>query len=139
MGLILPYTAVYMPVPLFILYATFMKIPTTIEESAYLDGANRLTIFTRLFLPLGRAGLVSAVIISFINCWGEFLFALTLTSNLKSTTLSIGILLVNYEEQSWSMGIMSAVMILSVIIPLTLYLILRRHFVEGLLAGSIKG
>lgn len=137
-GLILPYTAVYMPIPLFILYNTFLRIPSELEESAYIDGANRLQIFW-LFLPLAKAGLVAAALITFLNCWGEFLYALILTTKRATTTLPIGILLVNDQEQSWALGPMSAIMILSIIIPMVLYLVLQKYFVRGMTEGAIKG
>lgn len=137
-GLILPYVAVYMPLPLFILYNHFLRIPGELEESAYIDGANRLQIFW-LFLPLVKAGLVAAALITFLNCWGEFLFALILTTKRSTTTLPIGILLINDEEQSWALGPMSAIMLLSIIIPMLLYLFLQKYFVRGMTEGAIKG
>jgi len=138
-GLILPYTAVYMPIPLFILYATFLKIPTELEESAKIDGCNRFSIYLKIFLPLSRGGLVSAGIISFLNCWGEFLYALILTSKRSSTTLPIGILMIKNEEQAWELGPLSSIIILSIIIPVTLYMIFQKYFIKGLMEGSLKG
>jgi len=138
-GLILPYTAVYMPVPLFIIYASFLKIPKEMEDSAYIDGCNRFVIYYKIFLPLSVGGLVAAGIISFLNCWGEFLYALILNTKRRATTLPIGIMMINQEEQSWALGPMSAVMVLSIIIPMTLYFVLQRYFIQGLMEGSLKG
>ena len=138
-GLILPYTAVYMPVPLFIIYASFLKIPKEMEDSAYIDGCNRFVIYYKIFLPLSTGGLVAAGIISFLNCWGEFLYALILNTKRRATTLPIGIMMINQEEQSWALGPMSAVMVLSIIVPMTLYFVLQRYFIQGLMEGSLKG
>jgi ABC-type glycerol-3-phosphate transport system permease component len=138
-GLILPYTAVYMPVPLFIIYASFLKIPSELEDSARIDGCSRFAIYYRIFLPLGVGGMVAAGIISFLNCWGEFLYALILNTKRRATTLPIGIMMINQEEQSWALGPMSAVMVLSIIIPMTLYFIMQRYFIQGLMEGSLKG
>lgn len=138
-GLILPYSAVYMPIPLFIIYSTFLKIPTELEESAIIDGCSRFMIYRKIFLPLAVGGLVAAGIITFLSCWGEFLFALILTTKRSATTLSIGIMKINEEEQAWALGQMSAVMILSIIIPFSLYVVFQRYFIKGLMEGSIKG
>lgn len=138
-GLILPYSAVYMPIPLFIIYSTFLKIPTELEESAIIDGCSRFVIYRKIFLPLAVGGLVAAGIITFLSCWGEFLFALILTTKRSATTLSIGIMKINEEEQAWALGQMSAVMILSIIIPFSLYVVFQRYFIKGLMEGSIKG
>ncbi len=138
-GLILPYSAVYMPIPLFIIYSTFLKIPTELEESAIIDGCSRFIIYRKIFLPLAVGGLVAAGIITFLSCWGEFLFALILTTKRSATTLSIGIMKINEEEQAWALGPMSAVMILSIIIPFCLYMVFLRYFIKGLMEVSIKG
>jgi ABC-type glycerol-3-phosphate transport system permease component len=139
LGLILPYTAVYLPVPLFIMFNNFLQVPTELEESAYIDGAGRYQIFLKIFIPLIKGGLVAAGIISFINCWGEFLYALILNTKRSATTLPIGIMMINDEEQAWALGPMSAVMILSIIIPMSLYMIFQKNFIKGLMEGSVKG
>ena len=139
LGLILPYTAVYLPVPLFIMYNNFLKVPTELEESAYIDGATRLQIFMKIFIPLIQGGLVAAGIITFINCWGEFLYALILNTKRSATTLPIGIMMINDEEQAWALGPMSAVMMLSIIIPMSLYMVFQKNFIKGLMEGSVKG
>ena len=138
LGLILPYTAVYMPIPLFIMYSSFIKIPKELEESAYIDGASILQVY-RCFLPLAKGGLVSGGIIAFIYIWGEFLFSLILNTRETSMTLPIGIMSVNTEQQAWALGPLSAVIVLSIIIPISLYLSVQQYFVKGLMEGSIKG
>ena len=139
LGLILPYTAVYMPVPLFIIYSSFLRIPGELEDAARIDGCGRFFIYSRIFLPISVGGMVAAGIVAFLNCWGEFTLALILNTKRSATTLPIGIMMVNQEEQAWALGPMSAVMILSVILPMTLYFSLQRYFVRGLMEGSIKG
>jgi ABC-type glycerol-3-phosphate transport system permease component len=138
-GLIMPYTAVYMPVPLFIIYASFLRVPGELEDAAKIDGCTRFFVYSRIFLPLSVGGMVAAGIVAFLNCWGEFPLALILNTKRSATTLPIGIMLVNAEEQAWALGPMSAVMILSIILPMTLYFSLQRYFVRGLMEGSLKG
>jgi ABC-type glycerol-3-phosphate transport system permease component len=138
-GLIMPYTAVYMPVPLFIIYASFLRVPGELEDAAKIDGCGRFFVYSRIFVPLSVGGMVAAGIVAFLNCWGEFPLALILNTKRSATTLPIGIMLVNAEEQAWALGPMSAVMILSIILPMTLYFSLQRYFVRGLMEGSLKG
>ncbi len=139
LGLILPYTAVYMPVPLFIMYGSFLRIPGELEDAAKIDGCGRFYVYSRIFLPISVGGMVAAGIVAFLNCWGEFTLALILNTKRSATTLPIGIMMVNQEEQAWALGPMSAVMILSVVLPMTLYFSMQRHFVRGLMEGSLKG
>lgn len=138
-GLILPYISVFMPIPLFILYGTFLRIPRDLEEAAIIDGCGRLSIYKNVFLPLSTGGLISAGIITFLFSWGEFLYALILNTKYKGTTLPIGIMLINFEEASWALGPVSAVLVLSIIVPMTLYFIMQRHFIRGMMEGAIKG
>ena len=138
-GLILPYVSVFLPIPVFILYGTFLRIPKDLEEAAIIDGCRRITIYRRIFLPLSTGGLISSAIITFLLCWGEFLYALILNTKYKGTTLPIGIMLVNFEEASFALGPISAVLILSIFVPITLYFILQQHFVKGMMEGAIKG
>lgn len=139
LGLILPYTAVYMPVPLFIIYSSFLRIPVELEDAARIDGCGRFFIYSRIFLPISASGMVAAGIVAFLHCWGEFTLALILNTKRSATTLPIGIMMVNQEEQAWALGPMSAVMILSVILPMALYFSMQRYFVRGLMEGSLKG
>jgi ABC-type glycerol-3-phosphate transport system permease component len=138
-GLILPYVSVFLPIPVFILYGTFLKIPKDLEEAATIDGCKRIGIYWRIFLPLSTGGLISSAIITFLLCWGEFLYALILNTKYRGTTLPIGIMLVNFEEASFALGPISAVIVLSIVIPMALYFILQRYFVKGMLEGAIKG
>jgi ABC-type glycerol-3-phosphate transport system permease component len=139
LGLILPYVSVFIPIPLFILYGTFLKVPRDLEEAAIIDGCKRLSIYRNVFLPLSTGGLISAAIITFLFAWGEFLYALILNTKYKGTTLPIGIMLINFEEASWALGPVSAVLVLSIFIPITLYFILQRYFIQGMMEGAIKG
>lgn len=67
MGIILP--AVFSTLPVFLMYRFFRQIPEAILESARLDGAGELRIFFFIGLPLGSAGIVSAGVLSFLECW----------------------------------------------------------------------
>jgi ABC-type glycerol-3-phosphate transport system permease component len=138
-GLILPYVAVYLPIPVFILYSTFLKIPKDLEEAATIDGSKRFGIYWRIFLPLSTGGLISSGIITFLLCWGEFLYALILNTKYRGTTLAIGIMLVNFEEASFALGPIAGVIVWSIIVPMVLYFILQRYFVKGMLEGALKG
>lgn len=138
-GLILPYVSVFLPIPVFILYGTFLRIPKDLEEAATIDGCKRMGIYRHVFLPLSTGGLISSAIITFLLCWGEFLYALILNTKYRGTTLAIGIMLVNFEEASFALGPISAVIVLSVILPMALYFSLQRYFVKGMIEGAIKG
>ncbi len=67
LGIILP--SAFSTLPVFLMYRFFRQIPEAILESARLDGAGELRIFLVIGLPLGSAGIVSAGVLSFLECW----------------------------------------------------------------------
>lgn len=138
-GLILPYVSVFLPMPVFILYGTFLRIPKDLEEAAIIDGCRRMGVYRRVFLPLSTGGLISSAIITFLLCWGEFLYALILNTKYRGTTLAVGIMLVNFEEASFALGPISTVIVWSIVVPMALYFTLQRYFVKGMIEGAIKG
>lgn len=80
-GLILVYTAVNLPVALWLLLPSFGNKSTEMEEAAQLDGASHLSILFTIFLPTIRASLFATAMLVFLLCWNEYLFAVNLTSD----------------------------------------------------------
>jgi len=66
-SIILP--AVFSTFPIFIMYRFFCGVPDSIIESAKIDGANALQVFTKIGLPLGSAGVISAMVLGFLEYW----------------------------------------------------------------------
>ena len=80
-GLILVYTAVNLPVAVWLLLPAFGKKSTEMEEAAQLDGASHLSILFTIFLPTIRTSLYATAMLVFLLCWNEYLFAVTLSSD----------------------------------------------------------
>lgn len=137
-GLILVYTAIGIPITLFVLRSFFLTIPNEIEESAYIDGASFLRTFYSIVVPIARPGFATAAIIQFINCWNEFLFALTLTSSNENRTVP---LVLNYFTSMFSYDYTALFAALTMItIPsILMFVLLQEQVVSGLSSGSVKG
>ena len=80
-GLILVYTAVNLPVAVWLLLPAFGNKSTEIEEAAQLEGASHISILFTIFLPIIRASLFATAMLVFLLCWNEYLFAVNLTSD----------------------------------------------------------
>ena len=78
LGLILAYTSLLLPVYIFIMRTVFAALPGEIEEAAKVDGASNWQVFRKVMLPLAKPGIAVVVILSFVNVWGEYLWAETL-------------------------------------------------------------
>lgn len=78
-------------IAVWMLQAFFQAIPTEVEEAAALDSASRLTIITRIFLPLTAPGIGSIAIYAFISAWTEYMFASVLILSDAKRTLRVGL------------------------------------------------
>lgn len=138
-GLIFPYAALNLPMAILIMRGTFQGQPAEIEDAARIDGASVLQTLTHVMLPMARAGVASAVVFAFISIWEEFLFAVTLMTKPEFLPISVGINFMKEEAQSWAYGTLSAVIILSVLPALILFVAAQRYYVQGFLEGALKG
>ena len=137
-GLIILYTAFFVPFASWMLYGYFRSIPRELDEAAYIDGCSRMGILFRIIIPVTVPGLAATFVFSFLGSWNEFLFALVLTQSEKVRTLPIGMsLLIGQYHTAWNM--LSASAILFAIPPLVLFFMFERALVGGLTAGAVKG
>lgn len=137
LGLILIHTAILLPFVIWLLYGFFSGIPREVEDAALIDGCSRMTALRRVILPLALPGLGGTALFAFLGSWNEFFFALILTTSDSTRTIPVGIgLFVGEFTDVWNQ--MSAAAILFSIPPLVLFMMMRRTFVKGLVAGAIK-
>jgi len=135
-AIILPRLA--LPIGVFILTQFFKGIPVAIEEAAYIDGASRFLIFRKIILPLGKAAIVTVMILSFINAWNDFLWPLIVASDSIKYTVTVGIANFQGTHGTEYSLIMSGAAIAS--LPLiVVFLVFREHIVQGIAMTGIKG
>jgi multiple sugar transport system permease protein len=136
-SLVLSYSALQIPVSIWILRGFIEKIPKEVEESALLDGASKLSIYTRIIIPLITPALGAVAVYSFLGAFGEFLYATTFTSRIARTfTVTISEFA---REDNMTYTILCTVGTIS-IIPGTLFAILfNKLLIRGLTAGAVKG
>ena len=137
-ALILTYPTFLMPFATWVMMGYFRSIPVELEEAAMIDGANRLTAFWRITLPLAAPALLSVTLFAFTNAWNEFLFAFVFITSDSLKTLPVGLqLLVFGDIYPW--GQMMAASLLMAVPVVIVYIYAQRYLVEGLTAGSVKG
>lgn len=136
-ALIATYTAVNLPIVVWLTRDFFAGIPIDLEESAELDGASKFRVFFTIALPLVRSGLVATFLLVLILAWNEYLLALFL-SNANAQTMPVLVSAQNTTRgpQWWNMSVLIVVMIAPVIVISSL---LQKHIARGLLAGAVKG
>ena len=138
-GLILPYTTMFLPIGILIMRAAFLAIPSDLREAALVDGASELLTFRVIMLPIVRPSMIVVALMTFLSCWKEYTYAVTLNTLPASTTIAVGITHLKNEAQSWPYDTLSAVIILAALPLLVVFLFFQRHLIGGLGEGALKG
>ena len=134
-GLILFHTAFALPFAIFLLRNFFIGIPRDLMEAARIDGASESRIFFRLILPLGIPALASLAIFQVLFVWNDLLVGLTLAQ----TNQPLNPLIAQQLRQFGSnLDVIAPAAFISLVVPLTIFALFQRYFVQGLLAGSVK-
>ncbi len=139
LGLILSYGMLNLPFGVWMLYATFNKVPKELDEAALIDGYSHLEILVKIILPLSKAGLTVTAALVFIFCWNEFLIALTLMPDEKHYTVPVGIAMLSgtsVYEIPW--GEINAAVTLTTVPVILVIALLQKGIVQGLTLGGLK-
>lgn len=136
-ALVLSHMLIALPIVVWIMSTYFNGIPTELEESAMVDGATRQYAFWAIILPMSGPGVITAVTLSFIFSWNNFMFSQVLSME-KTKTLPIAVYnFVSYAEVDWGGVMAAAVAIMAPAIILTM--IFQKFVVKGLTMGAVKG
>ena len=139
LGIWLAHTGYGLPFAVYLLRNFMGALPRDLFESAFLDGASHLTAFFRLALPLSVPAIASLAIFQFLWVWNDLLVALIYlggAGDVAPVTLKLAAM-VQSLGQDWHL--LTAAAFISMALPLVVFLSLQRYFVQGILAGSIKG
>ncbi|MCF7890922.1 carbohydrate ABC transporter permease [Candidatus Bipolaricaulota bacterium] len=136
-ALILPGLA--SPIALFILKQFFDNIPSQLEDSAQIDGANRLRIFLYIVLPMSRPAITTAAIYTFVWTWNAYMWPLIATSTNDMYTLTVGLATFQGSYVA-EYGAITASAVIASVPMILIFLIFQRHIVQGLTGiTGIKG
>ncbi|WP_327341849.1 carbohydrate ABC transporter permease [Streptomyces europaeiscabiei] len=135
-GVVLFHVSYGLPFAIFLLRNYFAEIPREMLEAARMDGGGEWRIFTRLVLPVGRPALASLAIFQFLWVWNDMLVALLFADS------SAQPLTVELQSQIRQFGsnidVLAPGAFLSLIVPVAVFFAFQRHFVQGVMAGSVK-
>ena len=143
LGLVLVYVAFGMPFSIFILTGFFKSLPSSLHESALMDGCTEFGAFRHVMLPLARPGLVTVGIFTFLGIWNEFFMAFMFLSGEGSQrlrTLPLGlanITIVSQYRSDWGMAF--AGLVLMMLPTMLFYVVLQKRITKGIRMGALKG
>jgi raffinose/stachyose/melibiose transport system permease protein len=134
---ILIYTAISIPYGTYLLRSIFRAIPDAVVEAARVDGAHWLKIFFRVILPMGRAGVMTVAILTFLSVWNELFISVVLlhTPSTEMMTPTLAQLSGRYSN---NIPVIMTGLLLGSIPTLLVYFVTARVFIRGMLSGAIR-
>lgn len=123
----------------FLLRQHFLTIPSSLEDSARIDGAGPMTYFVRILLPLSKAIIGGATIINFVYAWNMYLWPLIVSMDDNMKTVQVGVKMMIDAESANNWGIIMAGTMIAVIPTLIIFFTLQDLFVKSLVRSGIKG
>lgn len=122
-----------------ILLAQFMRsVPVELEESAMMDGANRVRVLVSIYTPIVAPGIATVAILNFLSFWNEYLFVLILGGpdpEVRTAQVALPTLISITETQY---GVLLAGALITMIPVYLVYIILNRRLEDALLQGAVK-
>jgi alpha-glucoside transport system permease protein len=139
LGVWLAHTGFGLPLAVYLLRNYIGSLPSSIVESAKIDGADHFTIFWRLIVPLSVPALAAFAIFQFLWVWNDLLVAYVfLGGTPKFQVLTLALAGLNGSRgETWEL--LTAAAFISMTLPLIVFFSLQKYFVRGLTAGSVKG
>ncbi len=123
---------------IFLVRQAALAIPDELLDAARIDGASEVTIFRRIVLPLLTPMLVTLAVFTFLGAWNDFLWPLIVLNDNERYTLPVALAALSREHVQDS-ELMMAGSVVTVIPVLALFLALQRYYLQGLMAGAVKG
>ena len=143
MGLVNTYFGVMAPM-LVTIFGIFLvrqyarSLPDELLEAARIDGAGEGRIFVRIVLPLLRPIIVTLAVFTFLASWNDFMWPLIILTGQEHYTLPVALAVLSREHAQDSEQMMAGAVV-TMLPVLVLFLALQRHYIQGLLLGSLKG
>jgi sorbitol/mannitol transport system permease protein len=134
--LIIVYTAMNLPLIIWMARSYFKDLPEEVLESAWLDGCSTLRTILTIVVPMSAPGLVAAALLAIIFSWNDFFFAVTLTYT-QSPTLPIMVAVFS-SNQDLFLAKVSALATTIILVPVVLGIYAQQHLVRGLTGGALK-
>lgn len=135
----LAHTGFGLPLAVYLLRNYIGSLPSSIIESARIDGADHFTIFWRLIVPLSVPALAAFAIFQFLWVWNDFLVAQIFLGGSEDVRVLTVALQSLAGQRGENFNLLTSAAFITMVLPLVVFFTLQRYFVRGLTAGSVKG
>ena len=138
-AMVTPFSALFLPLSIFILTTFYSQIPDGLEDAARVEGATRLGALFRVIVPLSAPGVATAGVLTFIGVYNEFFISFLMTDGQAQNWAPIVWGVVNYQGQYQAFyNLMAAASIVGVLPVVILVVVAQERIVSGLTAGALK-
>jgi multiple sugar transport system permease protein len=124
---------------IFLLVQFIRGLPRDLDESATIDGCNRVGIFFKIILPLSVPALVTTSLFTFLWTWDDFFNQLLYLNTPAKYTIPLGLRLFLDSSGTSAWGSMFAMSVLSILPCFILFFSLQKYFVQGIATTGMKG
>lgn len=138
-ALVFPYFQGFAPMGLIICRNYFEDLPDELMEAGKLDGCSNMQVFRKIMLPLAKPILATMAILSAMQVWNEYLWALTSITDESKYTLSVGVALFNKKTETVGYTPVFAALSINALVIVVVYLCMQKNFVKSIAAGAVKG
>jgi multiple sugar transport system permease protein len=138
-AMVLPFSALFLPLSIFILTTFYGQIPDGLEDAARIEGTTRLGALFRVIIPLSAPGVATAGVLTFISVYNEFFFSFLMTDGQAQNWAPLVWGILGYQGQYTQLyNLMAAASIVGVLPVAILVVIAQEKIVSGLTAGALK-
>ncbi len=135
--LILLYATFFVSLGTLLMRAFIDQIPRELDQAAAIDGASRITILSRIIMPLAGPGMLAVAVFVIVFAWNEFIFAFVFTStHAKTAPLVISEMASSFDGVDW--GVLFAAATVQLLPILIFVLLTQKILVAGLTTGATK-
>jgi len=140
LALIIPYTAINLPLTILVMRSFFQQLPQDLEDAAKIDGYKTWGMLVNILLPMTLPALATTGILTFIFAWNEYIFALTFITEEARKTIPVATAQLGGASLfDIPYGPIAAATVLGTLPLVILVLVFQRQIVQGLTAGAVKG
>ena len=139
-AMIMPFSALFLPLSIFILMTFYGQIPDGLEDAARVEGTTRLGALVRVIIPLSAPGVATAAVLTFIAVYNEYFFSeiMALENVPQNWSPLVGGILSYQTQYTTDFNLMAAASIVGVLPMLILVVVAQEKIVSGLTAGALK-
>lgn len=138
LSVILPQIGLMLGFGTFWMRSFFLAAPRELIEAARMDGATSLVVLWRVLLPVARPAVMTMAALSFLWSWNDFILPLVMISSDAIRTAPLGLGLYRGQYLTDIPGMAAAAILVALPVVLA-FVLLQRHFIRGLMSGSVKG